>query len=153
MKMLGYGVITSSNILLVDSYQDLIEIDSDFMLTGTIIDIPRKHANYWTIQWDNNLLKTKTQTKSLWSQVMKCDNKWQNIYLMQEEGLIHCTLKVNINSNWIGTWHIYVALSPTVLLKSRCQHLHIIVKIAIKNNCSTCWYYLQSVPNLHCQVF
>ncbi len=38
---LGHGVITSSNILLVDSYQDLVEIDSDFMMTGTIIGIPR----------------------------------------------------------------------------------------------------------------
>ncbi len=40
--MMGHGVIVSNNLFLLDSYQDLIDIDSDFMLTGTIIGIPRK---------------------------------------------------------------------------------------------------------------
>ncbi len=55
-------------------YQDLIYIDSDFTLTGTIISIPRKHASYWTIQWENNSTTTKIQNNSLQSYVMMCDN-------------------------------------------------------------------------------
>ncbi len=60
-------------IFLLDIYQDLIDIDSDFMLTGTIIGIPRKQASYSTIQWGNNTVKTKMQN-NLQSHVMKCDN-------------------------------------------------------------------------------
>ncbi len=48
MKMLGHGVMASSDCFLLDSYQDLIDIHSDFMMTGTIISIPRKQASYWT---------------------------------------------------------------------------------------------------------
>ncbi len=73
MNMSGYGVIASSDLFLLDSYQDLVKIDSEFLMTGTIIDIPMKHANYWTIQWDNNFSTTKIQHKNLQSQMMKCD--------------------------------------------------------------------------------
>ncbi len=56
MKMLGRGAFASSNLFLWDSYQDLVEIDSEFLMTWTIIDIPRKHENNWTIQYDKNFL-------------------------------------------------------------------------------------------------
>ncbi len=75
MKMSGHGVTASNILFLLHSYQDLVEIDSEFLMMGTIISIPRKHANYWTIKWDNNLSKTKIQNKSLWSQVIKCDKE------------------------------------------------------------------------------
>ncbi len=59
MKMLGHGVIASSNLFLLDSCQDLVDIDSKFLMNVTIIRIPRKHTNYWTIQWENNFVMTK----------------------------------------------------------------------------------------------
>ncbi len=65
MKMPGYGVIASSNPFLLDSYQYLIDIDSDFALTGTIIGIPWKQACYWNIQWENNFVTTKIRTRVL----------------------------------------------------------------------------------------
>ncbi len=61
-------------ICLLDLYQDLIEIDSDFMLTKTIISIPRKQASYWTIQWENNSATTKIQNSSIQSCLMKGGN-------------------------------------------------------------------------------
>ncbi len=67
MMMSGHGVIASSNLFLLDSYQDLEDINSKILITGTIICIPRKHANYWTIHWDNNSSKTNIHNKSLWS--------------------------------------------------------------------------------------
>ncbi len=75
MMMSGYGVIASSNLFLLDSYPDLIDINSELLMTGTMIGIPRNHANYWTIHWDNGSLKKKIQKKSLQSQVMKGDHK------------------------------------------------------------------------------
>ncbi len=63
--MLGLGLMTSSNRFLLDLYQDLIDIDSDFTTTGTIINIPRKQASYWTIQWGNNAVTTNIQNESL----------------------------------------------------------------------------------------
>ncbi len=45
MKMLGHEVISSSDLFLLDSCQDLEDIDSKFLITGKIISIPRKHAN------------------------------------------------------------------------------------------------------------
>ncbi len=74
MKMSGHGTKASSNLFLLDSYQDLIDIDADFTMTGTIIGIPRKKGSYWTIQWENNSVLTKIQNKCLWLHVMKCDN-------------------------------------------------------------------------------
>ncbi len=44
MKMSGHEVIASSDFFTLDSCQDLVEIDSEFLMTGTIIGIPRKHA-------------------------------------------------------------------------------------------------------------
>ncbi len=46
MKMLGHGVIASSNLFSLDSYQDLVDFDTEFLMTGTIKNIPRKYANY-----------------------------------------------------------------------------------------------------------
>ncbi len=73
MKILGHGVIASSILFLLDSYQHVVDIDSEFLMTETITNIPRKHANDWNIQWDNDLLKTKIQKKTLWLKVMKCE--------------------------------------------------------------------------------
>ncbi len=64
MKMLGHGVIASSNLFLLDSSY-LVDIDSELLMTGTIISIPGKHANYWTIHWDNDSLKTKIKKTNL----------------------------------------------------------------------------------------
>ncbi len=61
MKMLGHGVIASSNLFLLDSYQDLIDIDSELTLAGAIIGIPRKQASYWTIQWENNVITKNSE--------------------------------------------------------------------------------------------
>ncbi len=36
IKMLGHGVIASSDLFSLDSYQDLIDIDDDFIMTGII---------------------------------------------------------------------------------------------------------------------
>ncbi len=44
IKMSGYG-FPSSNLFLLESHQDFIEVDSEFLMTGTIIGIPRKQAS------------------------------------------------------------------------------------------------------------
>ncbi len=99
IKMLGNRVISSSNLVLLDPYQDLIDIDSDFTMTGTIIGIPRNQVSYWTIQWENNSMTMKIQNRSPWSHVMKWTLLSLNVYLMLQEGLIHFIQKVNINKN------------------------------------------------------
>ncbi len=99
MKMHGHGVITSSNLLLFNSYQDLVDIDDDFTMTGTINSIPRKQTHYCTIQWENNSVTTKIWNKSLWMHVMKCGKKCQNVYLMPKEGLICYIQTVNLSKN------------------------------------------------------
>ncbi len=73
MKLPRHGVIASSNFFSLDSYQDLVDIDPDFIMTETIINIPRKQASYWTIQWENNSVMSNIQKKSLWLHVLKCD--------------------------------------------------------------------------------
>ncbi len=57
MKMLGHGVIASSDLFTLDSHQDLADIDTELLMTGTIINVPRKKPNYWTIHWDNDSSK------------------------------------------------------------------------------------------------
>ncbi len=42
MKMLCYGLLTSSNLFALYSHQDLVEVDSEILVTGTIIGILRK---------------------------------------------------------------------------------------------------------------
>ncbi len=63
MKMLGHGFIASSNLFILDSYQDLVEIDSEFLMTGTIINIPRTDANYWTIHGKVNHQRKKSRVR------------------------------------------------------------------------------------------
>ncbi len=70
MEMWGDRVIASKDLFLLDSCQDLEDIDSKFLMTGMIIGFPRKHTNYWAIYWDNDSSKTNIQNKSLRSQVM-----------------------------------------------------------------------------------
>ncbi len=66
MKMLGHGVIASSDLFLLDSYQDLLDNDFYFMMTRTTISIPRKQTSYWTI---NEIITPREQ-----KYVMKRDN-------------------------------------------------------------------------------
>ncbi len=74
MNMAGYGVIETSNLFLLDTYQELMDFDSDLTMTGKITSIPGKHASWWTISWKNYFLTTKIQNKSL-CEVMKCNMK------------------------------------------------------------------------------
>ncbi len=74
MKMSGYG-FPSSNLFLLNSHQGFVEVNSEFLVTGTIVGIPRKQASYWTIKWDNNPLTTQIENMILWTYVMKCDNE------------------------------------------------------------------------------
>ncbi len=76
MKMSGHGIIPSSNLFLLNSYQDWLDLGSNLTMMRTIIGIPRKNASQWTISWEINFL----MTKSLYTEVMKLE-KWQNVYL------------------------------------------------------------------------
>ncbi len=73
MTMPGCGIIASSDHFLLDPYQDLLDLDFNFPLTGTFIGIPRKHTSWCAISWENNFLMTKIQNKSPYTEVMKCN--------------------------------------------------------------------------------
>ncbi len=64
MKMAGCGVIGTCDLFLSDTYQELMDTDSDFTMTGTIINICRKHVSWWTLVWKNNFITTKIHNKS-----------------------------------------------------------------------------------------
>ncbi len=38
--MSGYDVLASGNLFLLHSHKDLVEVDSEFLVTRTIIGIP-----------------------------------------------------------------------------------------------------------------
>ncbi len=72
MMMAGWGVIATSDQIILDAYQELIYIDSNLTMTERIASIHRKHVNWWTISWKNNFRMTKIQNKSLCTDVIKC---------------------------------------------------------------------------------
>lgn len=105
----------------MDSYQDWIDLDSNLTMIRTIIGIPREHANWWTIPWENNFLITKIQSKSLCTEVMKCDKKWQNFSLMFIENLTNRILNQNIDKDWkCAKWNNLHTVKM-LLMENRCQ--------------------------------
>ncbi len=57
MKMHRNGVIGSSNLIMLDSYQDSLNVNSNLIMTGTIVGIPGKYSCFWTISWVNYFAK------------------------------------------------------------------------------------------------
>ncbi len=73
MKMSGYEVIGSSDLFLLDSHQESLNVDFNPTMTWTIVGTTRKFFCCWTTSWDNNFaLKI---TKSLCTEEMKYDSK------------------------------------------------------------------------------
>ncbi len=52
MKMLGYGVLGSSNLFLLDAYQDTLDVDSNATMVGIAVGVPRKKSQCWTVSCD-----------------------------------------------------------------------------------------------------
>lgn len=73
MKMSGYRLITSSDLFLFDSYEDSLDVDSKFTITGTVVDIPGKQECCWTISWKKYSYDYNTSKESLCTEAMKCD--------------------------------------------------------------------------------
>ncbi len=67
MNILSHGMIALSDFILLDSYQNWLDLDSNLTMTGKIYGIPRKNSSWWTTSWENNFLMTKIQNKSLYN--------------------------------------------------------------------------------------
>ncbi len=71
-KMSTQGIIASSNLFLLDTYQDLLYLNSNLTMTGKIIGISRK------MQVDglsHGFLMIKIENKSIGTELMKCNKK------------------------------------------------------------------------------
>ncbi len=49
IKMSCHKIIASSDLFLLDSYQDCPDLESNLTMTRAIIGIPRKNASWWII--------------------------------------------------------------------------------------------------------
>ncbi len=121
LKISWQGLIASSYLFLLDSYQDWLDLDSNLTMMRAIIGIPRKHASWWTISWENNFLMTKIPNETFCTEVIKFDTKWQNIYLTPVKIFTKCILKLYKDKDWKGVWWNCHLKMNMILEKNSCQ--------------------------------
>ncbi len=63
MKMSGYSIIESSDLSLLHSYQDSLDVDSNLTIKGTIVDILGIHSHCWALSWDNYFAGSEVPNK------------------------------------------------------------------------------------------
>ncbi len=80
MKMSGYGIIGSSDLILLDSYQDSLNIYSNLTMIGTIVGIPGKYSHCRTMSWDNYFTVSKISNNCLYMEVMSNSKVTEHLF-------------------------------------------------------------------------